>query len=490
MGEKESIVRDARTAMAGFGTLSDGVDKLYDWPKEKRNKLKEAIAALCQTPAVWRRAWIMQEVSFAPQVILLAGHTTMSWAELETFLDTELWTKHYGIPDAFHGPYSHEMGFRSFFGMSIVYPFILAHQRRAVRSGDGGYGASLLDVLARFRYAEATDARDMIYGLLGLVTDPLDVRSDYGLSVRETYVDCSRRLIEHHDDLDLLCQGPWELFGNGERNSELPSWFPDYAHPGTSRILFAQRDIYSAGASKLGGPLPLSSSGSLMFDGIGIDTLATVRSMFAREAFHNPRLSPGNAIALTWMPNSLLQEAIDRGNASLAKYLTDEEDPRCSDQSSQGFEAYWRTLMVDSKRRPWRRLQGADLQELRIGLEEWRATPVDMMLGGPKLVIEEGRRVWKDVVDFEAFGIVNAWSDGWCFAISATGTYCMVPPAAGKGDHLVVLPGAKVPVVLRPYDADALRFVWVGACYVHGFMDGQALDPDTPGMSKRQYVVV
>jgi hypothetical protein len=55
----------------------------------------------------------------------------------------------------------------------------------------------------------------------------------------------------------------------------------------------------------------------------------------------------------------------------------------------------------------------------------------------------------------------------------------MLPPAARKGDFLVVLLGAKIPYLLRPIDAslsDGTKYTCslVGEAYIHGFMDGQA----------------
>lgn len=66
-----------------------------------------------------------------------------------------------------------------------------------------------MDVLARFRFTDATDARDKIYALLGLASDRLGIDPDYRRSVRDTYIDCSKALMERDGNLDLICQGPW-----------------------------------------------------------------------------------------------------------------------------------------------------------------------------------------------------------------------------------------------------------------------------------------
>jgi hypothetical protein len=116
--------------------------------------------------------------------------------------------KKYGFPDAFHGPFSHDISIRSWAEGAISYPQIISHQRRVVRGTGQGYGSSLLDVLARFRYTNSTDPRDNIYALLGLVSDKLGIEIDYSRPVKDVYMDCMKRLIEHNQNLDLLCQAP------------------------------------------------------------------------------------------------------------------------------------------------------------------------------------------------------------------------------------------------------------------------------------------
>jgi hypothetical protein len=50
----------------------------------------------------------------------------------------------------------------------------------------------------------------------------------------------------------------------------------------------------------------------------------------------------------------------------------------------------------------------------------------------------------------------------------------LAPMAAQVGDILVVLNGCSVPVVFRP-GIDG-RFQFVGECYIHGMMDGEAVE--------------
>jgi hypothetical protein len=65
----------------------------------------------------------------------------------------------------------------------------------------------------------------------------------------------------------------------------------------------------------------------------------------------------------------------------------------------------------------------------------------------------------------------------WRFATTESGFYCMIPADAAEGDQVVVMDGAKVPLVLRSTceSSDGIAtFRFVGTAYVHGFMNGLA----------------
>jgi Heterokaryon incompatibility protein (HET) len=56
----------------------------------------------------------------------------------------------------------------------------------------------------------------------------------------------------------------------------------------------------------------------------------------------------------------------------------------------------------------------------------------------------------------------------------------LAPTAAEEKDMLVILHGCNVPVVLRPFKENGKFVAWnlVGECYVHGMMDGEAMELD------------
>ena len=141
--------------------------------------------------------------------------------------------------------------------------------------------------------------------------------------------------------------------------------------------------------------------------------------------------------------------------------------------------------MLDSRGLSTRRLSVAEI-ERRVGLfEEWQS----------------GRFV---DLDFDRPWSLTADAALWRFAISDQGFYCMVPLQAREHDRIVVVHGAKVPIVLRSASVfseygPALEkgsggketYKFVGPTYLHAFMDGRAAEWAEVGkLEERSFVLV
>jgi hypothetical protein len=90
----------------------------------------------------------------------------------------------------------------------------------------------LLFYLLRTRARDATDARDKIFAVLGLVsgnTLDLGIQPDYGASVEDVYCEATRRLIVVSGNLEVL--GLCYPFDDG-RATNLLSWVPDWSSRG------------------------------------------------------------------------------------------------------------------------------------------------------------------------------------------------------------------------------------------------------------------
>ncbi len=59
-------------------------------------------------------------------------------------------------------------------------------------------------------------------------------------------------------------------------------------------------------------------------------------------------------------------------------------------------------------------------------------------------------------------------------AVTLLGHFGLVPIAARKGDLVYIFLGCNVPMILRK--AEVSKYHLIGGCYLHGFMEGEAMD--------------
>jgi hypothetical protein len=74
------------------------------------------------------------------------------------------------------------------------------------------------------------------------------------------------------------------------------------------------------------------------------------------------------------------------------------------------------------------------------------------------------------------------------FARTEVGYYVLGPNVIEEIDIVCVLFGGKMPFYLRPSED---RYMLVGECYVHGFMDGEAVETMSRGeLSEQTFEIV
>ena len=403
---------------------------------------------------IWKRVWVVQEISCAPRVILLAGKSVMEWDLVERILGS----KDY-YTDAFHSPFSHDMD--TLTSGIFANAQIVKNQRRIFREMQEGGESSLLDVLARFRSTFSTDPRDKIYALLGLVSDSLGIEIDYHKSVKDVFIHVVECIINSSTNLDIICQSQWAMFDHPERNKDLPSWVPDFVSPGQGNFLFAQRSTFHAGDSICSVPCKISATGHLNLDGISLGRVTQIRGIdygaIQRES-REKRISRNYEqekwlLVRDWMNKYLLTEEKDEGQVP--------EGTRSSTYATgePKFQAFWRTVVADCKAYPTERLDASDIEHDDLIFRQ----------------IRDDQSLLERMGELKCEAMLRKMTRNWRFATSQTGFYAMVPLDAEEGDELVAVHGAKVSLVLRLIEReDEKVFRIIGGAYVHGFMDGEA----------------
>ncbi|KAK0748903.1 heterokaryon incompatibility protein-domain-containing protein [Schizothecium vesticola] len=453
--------------------LKHGIDIMKQIELFLNDEELAALVKLLVDSPVWGRLWIMQEVSLAPRLSLIARHYTLDWEVVHGFLGDSQYA------DSFHAPFGHNSVEKL---VEIVFSKAQAieHQRAIVRDMKRGYTSTLLDVLARFRWVEATDPRDRIYGLLGLVNEEHIISVDYGKTPEEVFTDVSVFMIRRYGNLDILCQSPWSDLVY--RLPSLPSWVPDFTCPGHPIPLFAQRSIFNAGDTTPLTRCEVRSGRELLLSGVYIDRLGPIlpegdcvdnykleHKYSDRDGHFLDRDGSAHSIPKDWMSLYFGERLLQ----SSETYFTGEA---CS-------QAFWRTLVADCKCYPIERLSPSDIAT-------WGSVFLALMRTGESGGIKTRKgnsQLWMMLKRMVVY---------WTFTTTAKGFYAMVLCGAREGDAVAVLDGAKVPVILREvpgqHSEDGLgKFELVSTAYVHGFMDGEAYAKvEALGLRKQRFMLV
>lgn len=145
--------------------MINDTQSLKSWSKTQQ----KAILALWNRP-YWKRVWVVQEVLLAKDIIVICGNHICLW---QSFLDT-LHRAH----DIRRMPSQSQQHMRQTPARRL-----LQHKAKW-KTND--WRRSLHYLIETYSEMEATDARDKVYGLLGLV-DGESILADYSLTTEQVY---------------------------------------------------------------------------------------------------------------------------------------------------------------------------------------------------------------------------------------------------------------------------------------------------------------
>jgi hypothetical protein len=319
-----------------------------------------------------------------------------------------------------------------------------------------------LTCLNSFRVRDATDARDKIYGLLSLIRLPHEkfIEVSYEEPAEKIYTSICRKFIEHSGSLEVLkyvlrgvdepkqSQSPEELKNSKKlkkTESEehiLPSWVPDWrlptAEPRWQQGRLNRYSLYNAFGNKTSKRykpefLEMAEKYVLKVNGISCGTVVSVGE--------ERRADMGEELPKDWYG---LAEANCGGGVRVVR------------------DAFFRTVLMDTfvnlaggKVTSLRRATNADYKEYK----EW-----------PTLIAKGS---WPKVTDRLHFPLETATLLR-SFFVTRDGHFGMGPAGIKQGDEIFVLEGGRCPLVLRLKGQND-HYILVGDCYLHKFMDGEAM---------------
>ncbi|KAH6672179.1 heterokaryon incompatibility protein-domain-containing protein [Halenospora varia] len=411
----------------------------------------------------WLRMWIIQEVVVAEKIKLQCGSRSVDWDQLRWAITR------FSIMGA-EARYSvFPRGDRR---LLTVFQLIQHRQRRI-----DGQGITMLEALGLSTTSLSTDARDKIYALLGLATDgrSLVPVPDYNASFEIIIEKFMRSLILDIEDNNLL----FLRAASSKRSLSLPSWIPDLVDV---NWYFRETSLtnrwYNAGGA--GTPVMKFPENNSVFEirGQVFDTADGLATMAIDQ--------PGQVVQSSRTINaygsiSKMRDAIWRSlfcNIQKARTL----DPLPS-KWGYCFSTLWSngspvtpswllpqqadTISSWLKQNHIFTIAGQSLSFWAEGSSEVRKQNfLSRMLGSKdsKSVNEGDKDFFRELAE-------NVSSKR--LIITARGYIGMVHPWTEKGNVIAVIPGFKMTVVLRPY-GDMWKLV--GEAYVHGIMDGEALE--------------
>ncbi|KAK3988870.1 heterokaryon incompatibility protein-domain-containing protein [Cladorrhinum sp. PSN332] len=488
-----------------------------------------ALLMLCWQP--WfTRAWVIQEVALAKEVLVFYGRAVNNLTNLSRF-----WTGAYDLPPMMrYGPLADLLGLiENSSQLDVFHSLQQVGRERAEELSTNGppsgredekqvstartrsqfTNSTLLALLNMTRRAGATDLRDRVYSLLSLASDvsSLGISPDYSPAntagkvfrqVAEIYIHQGRGVqvlyqagLQHYDDDKI----PGEE--DPTETKALPSWVPDWSQA-ARRPLKEQK--YRCMSDTTAPEIQISEDtlvvrgaviDQVFFPSIRLDfeqqRMVSFEAMPRRKFYQDysdlgPGLPPPEAKE-GWTAALQLMNIAEQMASGLfinaSRYEPTGEDIR---------RAVWRTMRADTSwrqaRKHWAHDDGDDDGEADDDEIDEAAFNAYVRYGPSNLFLTDLHPSF----DYRSLRS-QAWplaasimrvAQGYCFGITACGRFGLFPASIRMGDLVAVVPGATMPFVLRPVKLDrsedaksdnGKRFVLVGPCYIHGIMYGEVL---------------
>ncbi|OAL39136.1 hypothetical protein AYO20_01454 [Fonsecaea nubica] len=482
----------------GAETKSD--EELYEDIRSMRTEVWAALACFCERE-YWRRMWVVQELILGgPETALLCGNDSAPlhamW-RLAAVIVKNASTAHRQLAsslDEGNGYYSDLRHNTLSVCSRLIY---LRGIDNCLRKGTDCNILRLLDIC---RGSLQQDARDKVYGILGLLPPQVTslIAPDLDKTAHEVYTDLARATIRGMKRLDLLQNSRLDA-----THIKYPTWTPDLLIKNMSHAL-GTPDIVNAGGD-LDTPPNFSADGRFLHcQGLIIDVidhltpslwpLVPVTSEEIKESTPLSTCSPGDMSEL----KIALWKTLVGGSAN-------------GDFDSSAPEEYARILELN-----WPQITDEDeIPDVAVGIisEGWCSSDEKQDLTTFLRLLHRASR------DFDVCGhalasffghatpLVNASAETKTsgsqtikkalrqvgntmkrrrLAVMGNGRLGAVVRQAQQGDRIAVLRGCSTPLVLRPSKllpsdpglentGDAETYAVVGDCYVHGIMNGETV---------------
>lgn len=434
--------------------------------------------AFMSTRTWFTRVWILQELAMArDDPFVLCGYKQTQWSslmkawhvvarDLLSFIGTRLRPDEAAEGEITEGEEKTELlAMTKLDVLDSLRPHHKAHT-----------GASLVKLLYISRSSAATDPRDRIYGLLGLLDKALEREScvrisvEYGKSCAEVYTDAMAYIFSRGEGPNFL-SGQFLSGGSipapripslpiSTKQPQLPSWVPDFSRQSfvagtqTSGMTFlppAGMSVSGAGQGAKNGKV-LEDHRTLRVEGLVVDTIDEVIPLGVTfEALVD---------SLTQLENvaSQARQRILHFDDSISPHMRRYRDA----------EPLWRILISNKDAKSGYATAPASYEDSYLSLRDSAKSA-----SRPVAHLDDAIRPHLELALLSCVGRKSLF-------ITDSGFIGTCVPACRKGDLVAIIFGSPAPFVLRPLpllnNEERLHHSLIGTCYVGGIMGGVMVD--------------
>ncbi|KAF3058506.1 Heterokaryon incompatibility protein 6, OR allele [Daldinia childiae] len=367
------------------------------------------------------RAWVVQELILARGTTILCGDFTLDWEKMvraSDFLSRR--TSANTFKEHLFDGIDHAL-------LSYKNPTKLNAVKRDINIGADNI---ILHTLVRCRTYDAEKKHDKVYSLLGLANCPSydhpELYPNYNESVTKLYTDVAKYILKVSKDLHVLAHAEGDDF---KQTKGLPTWVPDWSVREDLGLRITGYTRYNAA-----GTLPcfkkIQDENKLVLRGFELDTITRIGET---------------------------KKEVNR-TKNCKNWLEMRDELQREYPTTNYKDAFWRTLLIDT--------------------DPSRTVPI-------KQPWENAFDIWMELSDYEpsetdkhrAAQYETSFTHSLNLRLfrTAGGSLGCGTSSCEKGDLVWIVQGSRVPLILRKVP-QAATYDLVGGTYLHGFMQGEALD--------------
>ncbi len=376
--------------------------------------------------------------------------------------------------------------FRSQFNIRTDEVRYLSHRFVQPPSGrDDGNRFNFIYELHRARRLKFSDERDRVFAWLGHFSlhgfnhELSKLEANYKESIAEAYIDVAKKALigessnsrgtalialaaVQHQDLKAWDKAPIGKIGQHDhKRVELPSWVPDW-RIFRSFMLTEPDSPHFAHGTSLSKVEICDNSLQLRICGLEIDTVEACSRPFAAREFSAKTSSTNLEPTISYVWREIcLQNRFDLSPS----YVNGESALfACMQTLGDGCVQIARRDQMEYGSVPKSRWLEHEAMYLTKAVGDADCVSLELRGIAEKASKEHDEEQWSRSA--------NGATESRAFARTRKGYYVLGPGIMKAGDIVCVLFGGKMPFCLRPRGD---YYQLVGECYVHGFMEGEAV---------------